>query len=95
MNFGQWISWKVFNIARETELEEKLCPYCYKSIRENYRSTEDDLICPHPNCGKKIPKIYLQYPVRHIVSIYNKQDFHDYGYELGEYTKKSNSGIHV
>lgn len=68
-------------------MEEKLCPYCYKSIRENYRSTEDDLICPHPNCGKKIPKIYLQYPVRHIVSIYNKQDFHDYGYELGEYTK--------
>lgn len=68
-------------------MEEKLCPYCYKSIKGNYGSTEEDLICPHPNCRKIIPKVYLQYPVRHVISICNKTDLQDYSYEIGEYAK--------
>ena len=68
-------------------MEEKLCPYCYKSIKGNYGSTERDLICPHPDCRKIIPKVYLQYPVHHVVSICNKTDLRDYSYEIGEYAK--------
>lgn len=68
-------------------MEDKLCPYCYKSIKGNYGTVDEDFVCPHPNCGKTIPKIYLQYPVRHVVSISNKENFSDYGFEISEYAK--------
>ncbi len=77
-------------------MEEKLCPYCYKSIKGNYGSAEDDLTCPHPNCGKKIPKIYLQYPNKHVVSIINKKcTIKDFGYEVADFAKNNNAeGAH-
>lgn len=73
-------------------MEEKLCPYCYKSIKGNYGSADEDLICPHPGCGKIIPKIYLQYPVKHVASIVNKTcNIYDFGYEVADYASSDNA----
>ena len=74
-------------------IEEKLCPYCYKSIKGNYGTADEDLPCPQPDCGKIIPKIYLQYPNKHVVSIICKtgNNFHDFGYEAADYAKKENA----
>lgn len=75
-------------------MEEKLCPYCYKSINGNYGTVDEDLICPHPDCGKRIPKVYLQYQTKHVASIVKKigsDDFKDYGYEVADYAKSDNA----
>lgn len=73
-------------------MNDKLCPYCFKSIKGNYGSTNEDIHCPHPDCGKKIPKLYLQHIEKHIASIVNgKNERDDFGYEVGCFAKEDNA----
>lgn len=73
-------------------MEEKICPYCYKNIQGCYGTVDEDSICPHPDCGKKIPKIYLQYPTKHVASIVNNTcAIKDFGDEIEDYAKNDNA----
>lgn len=70
-------------------MEEKICPYCYGSIKDNYGTEDSDYICPHPNCRKIVPKMYLQYPTKHVASIVSDItcNFNDFGYEIASFAE--------
>ena len=72
--------------------EKKICPYCYKSIARSDLNAEEDQPCPHSDCMKTIPKIYLQHPTKHVASIINKNcKIRDFGYEIADYAKNENA----
>jgi hypothetical protein len=68
-------------------IKEKICPYCSKSIAGNYSNIDEDLKCP--KCKTMIPKMYLKYPNRHVISLSAKENLSDYPKELELYLKNS------